>query len=344
MKAAALALAARGWLVFPLTPREKVPLPGSHGHLDATTDPATIERWWTRTPDANIGVRTGIESGVLVLDRDDRNGGEAGWELLEEEHGPVPYSLRVRTGGGFHVYLRHRGPGRVSSLNGAAPGVDLKADNAYVVAPPSVHPSGAVYQWLDDGDSQLEEAPAWLLTRFSQSTADRLPVAEDAAVALPDTPARVLIAGKFLPEFERRVLDPATCRNTQLTVFGWQCRCNRIPVRIALEFVPQLLAACARSPRGWVVPRNEAVRAIVSALRKRPGRPAREVLKALLEAHAEATFEGRARMEWLELCALFLGRVLPEDEALAQLVEVNERQCVPPLALAELVGERKEAA
>lgn len=344
MKAAALALAARGWLVFPLLPRGKKPLPGSHGHLEATIDPATIERWWTRIPDANIGVRTGIESGVLVLDRDDRNGGEAGWEFLEQEHGTIPYSLRVRTGGGFHCYLRHRGPGRVTSLGGVAPGVDLKADGGYVVAPPSVHPSGAVYQWLDEDDARLEDAPAWLLTRFAQSTADRLPLAEDVAVALPDAQARVLVVGKFFPEFERRVLDPATCRNTQLTVFGWQCRCNRIPVRITLEFVPQLLAACARSPRGRVVPRNEAVRAIVSALKKRPGRPERAVLKALLESHAEARFEGRARMEWLELCALFLGRLLPEDEALAQLVEVNERQCVPPLDLAELLGERKEAA
>lgn len=331
---AALALAARGFHVFPLTPRQKIPLAGSHGHLDATTDPATIERWWDQTPDANIGLRTGIESGVLVLDRDDRNGGEAGWELLEQEHGPVPYSLRARTGGGFHCYLRHVGPGRVRSL-AVAPGVDLKADSGYVVAPPSVHPSGAIYTWLDEGESQLEDAPAWLLARFGQASADRLPLAEDVAVPLPDDFARVLIEQRLLPEFERRVSDPDTCRNTELTVFGWQCRCNRIPVRVSLDFVPGLLAACARSPRGRVVPRNEVVRAIVSALKKRPGRPFRKVAEVLLESHALATFEGRAREEWLEVCGTYLSSLLPEEEVLAQLVEVNERQCRPPLPISE---------
>ena len=331
----ALALAARGFHVFPLTPGQKVPLSGSHGHLEATTDPETIARWWTEMPDANIGLRTGIESGVLVLDRDDRNGGEAGWELLEQEFGPVPYSLRVRTGGGIHVYLRHRGPARVTAPKSVAPGVDLKADNGYVVAPPSLHPSGRRYEWLDEDDSQLEDAPVWLLSRFAQSSPDRLPIAEDVAVALPDTFARVLIEERLLPEFERRVLDPERCRNTELTVFGWQCRCNRIPVRVSLAFVPQLLAACGRSPRKGVKKRDEVVRTIVSALKKKPGRPFREVAEVLLDVHGSATFEGRAREEWLELCSTYLANFLPEEEVLAQLVEVNERQCRPPLPISE---------
>ena len=335
MKAAALALAARGFHVFRLTPRQKVPLAESHGHLDATTDPATIARWWTEIPDANIGLRTGIESGVLVLDRDDRNGGEAGWELLEQEHGRVPYSLRVRTGDGFHVYLGHRGPGRVTAPKGVAPGVDLKSEGGYVVAPPSVHPSGRVYTWLDEEDSRLEDAPAWLLQRFGQTVADVLPIAEDVAVALPDDFARVLIEQRLLPEFERRLLDPTRCRNTELTVFGWQCRCNRIPVRVSLEFVPRLLEACGKSTRKGVKKRGEVVRTIVSALKKKPGRPCRDVVRVLLDVHGSATFEGRAREEWLELCGTYLANLLPEEEVLAQLVEVNERQCRPPLPISE---------
>ena len=83
---AALAYARRGWPVFPLHhpindrcscekpdcgdvgkhPRyHKADL--QHGLRDATTDPEQIRRWWTRWPQANIGMVTGAISGLVVL-------------------------------------------------------------------------------------------------------------------------------------------------------------------------------------------------------------------------------------------------------------------------------------
>src|SRR5436309_714656 len=64
--AAALEYAARGWRVHPLVPRDKKPL------LDAwpdkaTTDAATIISWWTRWPDANVGLVPGAKSAGLVI-------------------------------------------------------------------------------------------------------------------------------------------------------------------------------------------------------------------------------------------------------------------------------------
>jgi len=60
-----------------------------HGHLDATTDPAQIRRWWTAWPDANIGIATG-PSGLIVIDVDDREGrhGTDVWRVLVEKLGP----------------------------------------------------------------------------------------------------------------------------------------------------------------------------------------------------------------------------------------------------------------
>ena len=52
----------------------------------ATTDYATIRRWWTKTPEASIGIATGSRSGVIVLDVDPRNGGLRSIEELEQEH------------------------------------------------------------------------------------------------------------------------------------------------------------------------------------------------------------------------------------------------------------------
>src|SRR5262245_34987969 len=84
----ALDYAALGWRVHPCRPGEKVPL------LDgwqkrATTDQAMIERWWGRTPDANVAVATGPGSGIFVLDIDGPEG-ERSLAELERRYGPLP--------------------------------------------------------------------------------------------------------------------------------------------------------------------------------------------------------------------------------------------------------------
>jgi putative DNA primase/helicase len=162
---AALYYARRGWPVLPLKPGEKLPLT-EHGYKDASTDERTIQTWWTRWPDANIGVATGAASGLAVLDVDPRNGGNESLQALTSQHGPLPATPTVWTGGGgFHYYFTV--PQGVSiRTRKVAPGVELKAEGGYVVAPPSAHPSGRPYRWLP-GHSPKDLKPApipdWLL-------------------------------------------------------------------------------------------------------------------------------------------------------------------------------------
>src|SRR3954453_18758431 len=72
LSGSALAYAERGWPVFPLRPREKVPLiakaAGGNGVHDATTDLDQISAWWTRCPRANIGLAAGPAFWVLDVD------------------------------------------------------------------------------------------------------------------------------------------------------------------------------------------------------------------------------------------------------------------------------------
>ncbi len=75
----------------------------SGGFKAATTDPDRIREWWTRHPNANIGVRTGPESGIWVLDVD-REEGIRHLAGLEAEHGPLPRTPVVETGGGGRHY------------------------------------------------------------------------------------------------------------------------------------------------------------------------------------------------------------------------------------------------
>jgi Bifunctional DNA primase/polymerase, N-terminal/Primase C terminal 1 (PriCT-1) len=71
----------------------------------------------------------------------------------------------VTGGGGRHFYFAHPG-GFTPNRAGLTQGIDLRGDGGYVVAPPSLHPSGKHYAWAG-GRSPDAMAPAvlprWLL-------------------------------------------------------------------------------------------------------------------------------------------------------------------------------------
>ena len=157
MLEAALSYAARGWAVCPLKPRDKVPA-SAHGLKDATTDPARIREWWSRMPRANVGIATGSRSGgIIVLDFDvDDETGEDGLATLREwelANGELPETVCSETGrGGMHAIYRTDEPEGVRNSTNAAKGVDVRGEGGYIVAPPSIHPSGAAYAWENDPD------------------------------------------------------------------------------------------------------------------------------------------------------------------------------------------------
>jgi hypothetical protein len=156
---AALGYAAQGIPVFPLKAKEKVPLT-VRGFKDATTDEQTIRAWWTRWPNANVGIPTGAASGWAVVDIDAQGGGLDSLKELVDAYGEIPTGRRSKTGnGGAHLIFQHVNGFR-NSASKLAKGIDTRGDGGYIVAPPSVHPNGTVYQWTDEGEPG--ELPAWL--------------------------------------------------------------------------------------------------------------------------------------------------------------------------------------
>lgn len=156
---AALAYADRGWSVFPIRPKLKAPMT-KHGFKDASCYLNKVKEWWGEYPQANIGVATGQVSGLLVVDIDPRNGGEQSFKEFQKLYGPMPHMPTVKTGGdGKHFFLKHPGgniPGRTNIL----PGIDIKSDGGYVLAPPSIHPNGKPYVWEVDPDQvELADLP-----------------------------------------------------------------------------------------------------------------------------------------------------------------------------------------
>ena len=121
-----------------------------NGLKDATTDRYQIADWWRKWPDANVGIVTGAESGIVVIDIDPRHDGDKSLDAIEANYGKLPATATVCTGGGgFHFYFQHPG-GTIRSRTDVFPGIDIKADGGYVVAPPSNHISGGVYRF-DEG-------------------------------------------------------------------------------------------------------------------------------------------------------------------------------------------------
>ena len=178
---AALAYAALGWPVLPVAGMSagecgcrrscqhpaKHPLT-AHGVHDATTDAVLIAEWWRRSPQANVGIATGAGSGLVVVDVDLPRGGRESLRAVLAAGRELPLTLWACTGGGgLHLFYASPPNVRVANTSGRLPGVaprlpgiDLRGDGGYVVAPPSVHASGGRYRWARRAG--LVPLPPWV--------------------------------------------------------------------------------------------------------------------------------------------------------------------------------------
>lgn len=197
---AALQYAGRGWRILPLhgivpdSPSEyesgtitlrctcpkgsACKTPGKHPRIKtgrryaaASTDPATIARWWARWPDSNVGLATGIPPGappgalgLALVDIDAAKGLETlQAAMVANGAASIPRTLQASTGrpgGGIHLYYLSD-----DCPQGSGDGLDCRGAGGLVVAPPSRHISGATYTWADPL-AVLERMPAWLTAWF----------------------------------------------------------------------------------------------------------------------------------------------------------------------------------
>jgi len=214
-----------GWL----TPR---------GLLDASRDPGVLAAWFER--DAwNIGIATGAASDIVVLDIDPRHGGDGSLAALEADHGALPPTWRFLTGGGGeHILFRHPGGTVKNSAGKIGPGIDVRGDGGYIVAPPSVHIGSRPYAISVDhhpDDVPLTALPDWLLARIAEPSA---PAAIRSTLKIGRVPtdwrshlgnpvgegerniAMARLAGLLLG----RRIDPHVCLDLMLAFNAARCR------------------------------------------------------------------------------------------------------------------------
>lgn len=160
-KLAALAYLRRGISIIPLQPRSKKPALKSwkeYQHRLPTED--EVSAWFDEDPQRNLGIVTGTVSGLAVVDFD-----AAEAVTMAKERG-FPSCPTVKTAKGYHAYCSHRpGVGNFQKREDL-PGIDLRAEGGYVVAPPSVHENGQRYRWKHGLDERpLPGLPDWLIAK-----------------------------------------------------------------------------------------------------------------------------------------------------------------------------------
>lgn len=230
---AAATYARRGWPVLPLhspttsgctcrnTTCESV---GKHprtrhGLRDATTDLDQITTWWRRWPHANIGIATGVASGLVVVDIDPSHGGERSVRTLSRSC-MLPRTAQAGSGTGRHLYFATTEP-VPSSVGGLGEGVDVRANGGYIVAPPSRHASGRLYRWITAAAVARLPAPLAVQMAASRRSAERArPVGDTDAYGRAVLEAEARTVALARPGRRNNTLNRAAFRLGQLAAAG----------------------------------------------------------------------------------------------------------------------------
>lgn len=269
---AALRYAEMGYRVFPCIPGTKHPIT-QHGFHDAVTDPAQIERWWSRHPRANVGIAA---EGMLVIDID---GADNPWPGDPERAADLAGAGAVALtpwGGRHYLFRRPEGKAWKCSTSKLAAGVDVRTDGGYIVAAPSEIEEGP-YRWgegleLDDPLDQLPEPPAWLAAAL-----DALVAPESNGVAQSSPTIAHVAAGDA-----EAIAIPAGQRNATLARLAGTMR------RVGMTG-PEMASALVRVNQDRCVPPlapAEVERIAASVARYAPD----TVARALVENHFDQMY------------------------------------------------------
>lgn len=140
---AALAYSEKGFSVIPIRP-DKQPFIQWKEFQKRRATKEEIKKWVSQWPGAMIGIVTGEISGVFVVDCDS----EAAYQKIQELLPDSFITCIAKTPRGYHLYLIYPKGQVIGNAAGIMPGVDVRGEGGYIIAPPSVNAEGKAYTWL----------------------------------------------------------------------------------------------------------------------------------------------------------------------------------------------------
>ena len=223
MSLAAIKIAKDGFKIFPCNDK-KQPLVKNGFHA-ATNNVNQINEWWTKWPNAAIGMPTGAVNGFWVVDCDVKNGnGILEFLNICKEHNYNPdntYIVETQSGG-LHYYFEFEQDSPISnSAKIIAPNIDIRGDGGYVIVPPSCI-NGKIYKV--NNNKTIQTAPSWLIELCKGKGHTNIQKAENNSL-------KANFSGVVSPVvkniFERAINDvklaPDGCRNDTLNRSAFLC-------------------------------------------------------------------------------------------------------------------------
>ncbi len=285
LKDCALQYRDLGYSVIPLAMKKKFPIRGLKEKEYQTRHPTfdEIRTWWKEKPNSNVGIVTGELSGCFVLDVDT----EDGHEFVKKKG--IPLTASVQTGKGYQYYSKYP-DFEVRNKNHkvkdwGCPGCDIRGEGGLVVAPPSIHPNGKKYRWMQSPrKTQIAEAPEWLLGLLRNPGQ---PVSIELKSVLK-TSGNEKSIGEFWLEKHLLIAEIGN-RSVQGFHLGCQLRDSRLSQD---EAIPIMIEYAKRVPNSRLEKYTikEALKALNEAYKEQPREPASSNSQLY-----ESTFENRTR-------------------------------------------------
>ena len=122
----------------------------------------------------NIGLVCGEQSGVVVIDVDNKNDGIAYWNDLIEKNGPIDTLTTITGSNGRHYYFNYDesmknwiSVNRIFMVGDKKIGIDFRARNGFVIVPPSIHEACQREYTFIDFNKPIANMPNWLKTMLN---------------------------------------------------------------------------------------------------------------------------------------------------------------------------------
>ena len=259
----ALAYADHGFSVIPIRP-DKKPFIKWESYQATKATPEEIKSWFTKWPNAMIGICTGEISGLLVVDCDNEDAYQKIQDLLPDSF----VTCIAKTPRGYHIYLIYPKDQQISNAAGIMPGVDVRGQGGYIIAPGSVNTEGKAYTWLKGlgiDDVALAPVPCELtralfnnnINKYYRGHDDTLTTSADFFTAGRRDEdvfslANALVKSKLSEKYIKQVIDiVATNCNPPFSSEE-----ARLKIQSAIERAARREVSLAEEVREWVLSSN----------------------------------------------------------------------------------------